>query len=118
MRNFKIKTKNIVKAALMTAAALAAQSAAFCVDVNVATSVDNLMRLVFGVSTLIGVVNVFTGAKAWINAAQGGDGGQDEQAGAKGRSKVIKGLFEAAGPWLITTILGLDPLAIGTSLFG
>lgn len=94
-------------------------SVGFCVpSINLATSVDNLMNLVFGVLLLIGLFMIITGVYAVIGALRDTEGGHDQGAVSKGIGKALTGLVMAAGPSVISLIIGLDPLHVGSSIFG
>lgn len=110
-------TKGKAAAALGMAAVFF--SVGFCVpSINLATSVDNLMNLVFGVLLLIGLFMIITGVYAVIGALRDTEGGHDQGAVSKGIGKALTGLVMAAGPSVISLIIGLDPLHVGSSIFG
>jgi len=107
------------KAAVVLGTAAVFSSVGFCVpSINLATSVDNLMNLVFGVLLLIGLFMIITGVYAVIGALRDTEGGHDQGAVSKGIGKALTGLVMAAGPSVISLIIGLDPLHIGSSIFG
>lgn len=107
------------KAAVVLGAVAAFSSMGFCVpSINLATSVDNLMNLVFGVLLLIGLFMIITGVYAVIGALRDTEGGHDQGAVSKGIGKALTGLVMAAGPSVISLIIGLDPLHVGSSIFG
>ncbi len=107
------------KAAVVLGMAAVFSSVGFCVpSINLATSVDNLMNLVFGVLLLIGLFMIITGVYAVIGALRDTEGGHDQGAVSKGIGKALTGLVMAAGPSVISLIIGLDPLHIGSSIFG
>ena len=107
------------KAAAVLGAMAVFSSVGFCVpSINLATSVDNLMNLVFGVLLLIGLFMIITGVYAVIGALRDTEGGHDQGAVSKGIGKALTGLVMAAGPSVISLIIGLDPLHVGSSIFG
>lgn len=107
------------KAVVVLGAVAAFSSVGFCVpSINLATSVDNLMNLVFGVLLLIGLFMIITGVYAVIGALRDTEGGHDQGAVSKGIGKALTGLVMAAGPSVISLIIGLDPLHVGSSIFG
>jgi len=107
------------KAAVVLGAMAVFSSVGFCVpSINLATSVDNLMNLVFGVLLLIGLFMIITGVYAVIGALRDTEGGHDQGAVSKGIGKALTGLVMAAGPSVISLIIGLDPLHVGSSIFG
>lgn len=107
------------KAVVVLGAMALFSSVGFCVpSINLATSVDNLMNLVFGVLLLIGLFMIITGVYAVIGALRDTEGGHDQGAVSKGIGKALTGLVMAAGPSVISLIIGLDPLHVGSSIFG
>lgn len=107
------------KAVVVLGVAAVFSSVGFCVpSINLATSVDNLMNLVFGVLLLIGLFMIITGVYAVIGALRDTEGGHDQGAVSKGIGKALTGLVMAAGPSVISLIIGLDPLHVGSSIFG
>lgn len=107
------------KAAVVLGAMAVFSSVGFCVpSINLATSVDNLMNLVFGVLLLIGLFMIITGVYAVIGVLRDTEGGHDQGAVSKGIGKALTGLVMAAGPSVISLIIGLDPLHVGSSIFG
>lgn len=107
------------KAAVVLGVMAVFSSIGFCVpSINLATSVDNLMNLVFGVLLLIGLFMIITGVYAVIGALRDTEGGHDQGAVSKGIGKALTGLVMAAGPSVISLIIGLDPLHVGSSIFG
>lgn len=107
------------KAVVVLGAMAVFSSVGFCVpSINLATSVDNLMNLVFGVLLLIGLFMIITGVYAVIGALRDTEGGHDQGAVSKGIGKALTGLVMAAGPSVISLIIGLDPLHVGSSIFG
>ena len=107
------------KMAMVLGMAAVFSSVGFCVpSINLATSVDNLMNLVFGVLLLSGLFMFITGVYAVIGALRDPEGGHDQGAVSKGIGKALTGLVMAAGPSVISLIIGLDPLHVGSSIFG
>ncbi len=109
------------KAALAVMTANIAMSTAFCAKPtgSIASVVDKIGILVFGIIELIGIFNLVLGGVGIAKSFNDDEHGSDQNGISKGVKKLIAGAVMVFGPWLILGWIGIsNPMKIGTFLFG
>ncbi len=89
-----------------------ATSTAFAAN-DIGTIVSGVMALLLNFLTVYGVIYLVLGIKS-LAGAMSDDGGQDQQALAKGKGQVIRGAVCVAAGSIIQLIVGVNPTDIGS----
>ena len=104
----KIIASSVVTAGIMvanTVTAFAAEEGSTTTGVNIASAMTNAVNLLFAFLLVYGGVYIALGIKA-VAGAMSDEGGQDQQALAKGKGQIIRGVICAGAGSVVKFVLG------------